>query len=180
MMQKTNTMKNFKLKTLLSFLLFFCLLVTTLVSCKSASVVPPTKIETTNTVTKTEVIRDTVFEIQKDSSYYKAYLECVNGKVEVKQKTVPHTQKGNHLQPPKVNIKDNIITVDCVTEAQRMFAEWKETYTDSVLKSITENPYIVEKELTWWQNTQIILGRIFLGIIILLALVFGLRFAKII
>jgi len=168
-------MKNLKLKNLLSFLFLFCLLVTTLVSCKSTGVVPPTTIETIKTITKTEVIRDTVFEIQKDSSYYRAYLECVNGKVVIKDKTVPTSKKGDYLKPPKVNIQDNIITVDCTAEAQKLFAKWKETYTDAVFKTITENPYIVERELTWWQKTQIILGRIFIFIAILLGLGFAFK-----
>lgn len=165
-------MKNINLKNLLS-VLFFVVLATTLVACKSTSVVPPTTTETTKTITKTEVIRDTVIEIQKDSSYYRAYLECINGKVVLKEKTVPLTKKGNYLRPPKVNIKDNIITVDCEAEAQKKFIKWKETYTNAVLETIVENPYIVEKELSWWQITQIFLGRTF----ILLAVLLGLGFA---
>lgn len=172
MMQKPNTMKKFKLKNLY-VLLLFCLLVTTLVACKSTSVVPPTTIETTNTVTKTEVIRDTVFTIQKDSSYYKAYLECVNGKVVISPRIKPESKKGKHLKPPKVNIKDNIITVDCEAEAQKLFAQWKETYINTVFETIREHPYIVEKELSWWQNAQIILGRL----LILIAALIGLGFA---
>lgn len=167
-------MKNLKLKNLLSLFLF-CLLVTTLVSCKSSSVVPPTTTETIKTITKTEVIRDTVFEIQKDSSYYRAYLECVNGKVVLKEKTVPLATKGNYLKPPKVNIKDNILIVDCEAEAQKKFARWKEVYTDAVIKTITEHPYTVEKPLSWWQITQIILGRIFIGIAVLLGLGFAFK-----
>lgn len=165
-------MKNLKLKRLFSLLFFFCLLVTTLSSCKSTSVVPPTTTETTKTITKTEVIRDTVFEIQKDSSYYKAYLECVNGQVVIKEKTVPLTKKGNYLQPPKVNIKDNIITVDCEAEAQKLFAQWKEIAIAAVIDTLIKNPYTIEKELSWWQETQIILGRIFLFLAVLIGLGF--------
>jgi hypothetical protein len=177
LMQKKNTMKKFKLKNL-SILLFFCLLATTLGACKSTSVVPPTTIETTNTVTKTEVIRDTAFTIPKDSSYYKAYLECANGKVVFSPKAKPESKKGKHLNPPKVNIRDNIITVDCQAEAQELFAKWKDVYVKEHQQITKKIPFPVPAELSWWQNTQIILGRIFLGIIILLATVVVLRLTK--
>lgn len=172
MMQKPNTMKNFKLKNL-SILLFFCLLATTLVACKSAGVVPPTTIETTNTVTKTEVVRDTVFKIQKDSSYYKAYLECVNGKVVFNPQAKPESKKGKHLKPPKVNIKDNIITVDCEAEAQELFAQWKDIYIKELKHQIEKIPYPVPDQLSYWQKTQIALGRL----LILIAVLIGLAFA---
>lgn len=174
MMQKPNTMKNFKLKNL-SILLFFCLLATTLVACKSAGVVPPTTIETTNTVTKTEVVRDTVFKIQKDSSYYKAYLECVNGKVVINPQAKPESKKGKHLKPPKVNIKDNIITVDCDAEAQELFAQWKDIYIKEHQLKIEKIPYPVPAQLSYWQKTQIILGRLLILIAVLIGLGFALK-----
>ena len=177
MMQKPNTMKNFKLKNL-SILLFFCLLATTLVACKSAGVVPPKTIETTNTVTKTEVVRDTVFKIQKDSSYYKAYLECVNGKVVLNPQAKPEIKKGKHLKPPKVNIKDNIITVNCEAEAQELFAQWKDIYMATNLQTTITNTVEVERKLTWWQSFQIWCGRIFLAIALFSVVKFLLKIYK--
>ena len=173
-------MKNFKITHLLSSLFLLFLLATTLSSCKSASVVPPATIETTNTITIKEVIRDTIFQTEKDSSYYKAYLECVNGKVVVKQATKPVVKSGKFLQPPKVSLKDNILTIDCKAEAQKLFAQWKDTYTKELQSAIKHIPYAVTTPLSWWQKTQIILGRIFLGILALFAIAVGLRFAKVI
>lgn len=168
-------MKNLKLKNLLSLFLF-CLLVTTLVSCKSSSVVPPTTTtDSTRTTTKTVIIRDTVFEIQKDSSYYRAYLECVNGKIVLKEKTVPLTTKGDYLKSPKVNLKDNILTVDCEAEAQKLFVQWKDVYIKEHQQLIKKIPYAVPANLSWWQQTQIILGRIFIGIAVLLGLGFAFK-----
>lgn len=173
-------MKNFKITHLLSSLFLLFLLATTLSSCKSASVVPPATIETTKTITIKEVVRDTIFETKKDSSYYKAYLECVNGKVVLKKDTKPIVKSGNFLQPPKVSLQDNILTIDCKAEAQKLFAQWKDVYTNAVLQTITEHPYMVEKQLSWWQKTEIILGRIFLGILTLFAILVGLRLTKVI
>jgi hypothetical protein len=173
-------MKNLKLKNLLSFLFLFCLLATTLVACKSSGVVPPTTTETTTSTTTETVVRDTVFAVQKDSSYYKAYLECINGKVVVKTTTEPIVKAGKHLEPPKVNIKDNVITVDCLSEAYKLFAQWKDVYIKEHKSEIKRIPYPVIQPLSWWQNTQIILGRIFLGILIVFAIVVGLRLTKVI
>lgn len=160
------------IKNLLSFLLLFVLLATTLCACKSTGVVPPITIETTTATTTKEVIRDTIFKIEKDSSYYKAYLECVNGKVVLKPNTKPIEKPGKHLEPPKVNINDNVLTVDCEAEAFKKFAQWKDVYTKEHKQIIQKIPYPVERELTWWQETQIILGRILL----LIAALFAVRF----
>ena len=157
-------MKNFK--HLVSVFVFVCL-ATTLVSCKSTSVVPPTTMETVKTITVKEVIRDTVFETKKDSSFYKAYLECVNGKVTLIR---PSVKKGNYLKPPSVTIKDNILQVDCRAEAQKLFAQWKDNYTIENKSTIKKIPYPVEKQLSWWQTSQIWLGRLLLLGLLLLAL----------
>jgi hypothetical protein len=167
-----------KFKNLFSVLLLFVLLATTLCACKSTSVVPPATTDTTTAVTIKEVIHDTIFQTEADSSYYKAYLECVNGKVVLKQATEPIVKPGKYLEPPKVNLKDNILTVNCKAEAQRLFAQWKDIYTREHQQIIKKIPYPVEKPPSWWQKTQIILGRIFLSILILIAIVVGLRLTK--
>jgi hypothetical protein len=109
-----------------------------------------------------ETLHDTVFSIAKDSSYYKALLECQNGKVVVKE--VRKTKSGRKLTTPKVVIQDNQLNVDCTTEAETLFASWKSTF----IKSYKEiNKPIITNELTWFQKTQIYIGR-FLMIIVLL------------
>jgi len=171
-------MKQFKITHFLSFLFLFVLLATTLSSCKSTSVVPPATTETIQTVTIKEVIRDTVFEIKPDSSYYKAYLDCVDGKVVVKQNTKPILKSGKFLQPPKVNLKDNILTIDCKAAAQKLFAQWKDTYTKEHKSIIQKIPYPVEKPLSWWQKTEIILGRLFLVLILIFTALGVLKYFK--
>ncbi len=171
-------MKQFKITPFLSILFLFVLLATTLSSCKSASVVPPATTETTKTVTVKEVIRDTIFQTQKDSSYYKAYLDCIDGKIIVKQNTKPILKSGKFLQPPKVTLKDNILKIDCKAEAQKLFAQWKDTYTKENAQTIKQVPYPVEKPLTWWQQTEIILGRIFLGLILVFTVIGVLKYFK--
>jgi hypothetical protein len=171
-------MKQFKIPHFLSLLFLFVLLATTLSSCKSASVVPPATTETTTTKTIKEVIHDTVFETKKDSSYYKAYLECVNGKVVLKSDTKPIVKPGKFLQPPKVSLKDNILKIDCKAEAQKLFAQWKDTYTKEHQSTIQRIPYPVEQPLSWFQKTELILGRIFLGLILVFTTLGVLKYFK--
>lgn len=160
-----------QLKHILS-VLFFVVLATTLVACKSSSVVPPTTAETITETTRKEVVRDSAFSIPKDSSYYKAYLECINGKVVLKPDTKPIAKPGKHLEPPKVSLEDNLLTIDCKQEAIKMFVKWKDVYIKSHQQIIKKIPYPVPQELSWWQQTQIILGRILLLIAALLAVGF--------
>jgi hypothetical protein len=165
------------MKRLFSLLFLFVVLVGTLVSCKTANVLPPTIIEKTNTITKKEVVHDTIFEIQKDSSFYRAWLDCQYGKVVISPLTPKGgIKKGIYLKPPKVNLNNNILTIDCQAEAQKMYAKWKDTYILESRQNTTSKPILVERQLTWWQNTQIWCGRLFL---VLLTLLIGIKVASI-
>lgn len=142
-------------------LLFLFAVVGTFVSCKTTSnVLPPKTIETTNTIFQKEIVHDTVFEIKKDSSSYRALLECQNGKVVIKPSVKQN--KGNYLEPPKVNLENNILTVDCNAEAQKMFAKWKDIYIHETSQTKATEPVFVEKPFTGWQTFQIWCGRVFI------------------
>lgn len=169
-------MKNYIVKML--SVLFLFVLVGTLVGCKTANVFPPTKTETLKTVTVKEVIRDTIFKIEKDSSYFKAWLECKEGKVVIKNQTVK--TKGKFLQPPKVIIKNNELTVDCEAEAHELFAKWKDVYKTENELTKTTIPILVDKQLTGWQTVQIWLGRIFLLLILVIIITVILKHKNII
>lgn len=169
-------MKNSKIRSLLSFLFLFVVLVGTLTSCKSTSISLPTKTEVTNTITTKEVVHDTIFETKKDSSYYKAWLECQDGKVIIKDQA--KTTKGKYLQPPKVIIKDNYLKVDCEAEAQKLFAQWKDIYRTNNLQTTITKTVEVERKLTWWQSFQIWCGRIFLAIALFSVVKFLLKIYK--
>jgi hypothetical protein len=161
-------------KKIVSLFFLFVVLVGTLTACKSTSVLPPTKTEVTNTVTIKEVVRDTIFEIQKDSSFYKAWLECQSpltpeggivpgGKSKIVLRNLK-TKSGKYLKPPKVSIIDNILTIDCEAEAQKLFAKWKDIYKIENMQSVITNTVEVERQLTFWQKFQIWCGRLFIVI----------------
>lgn len=163
-----------KILILLTLVLFAMVMV----SCKSTQPIPGAKTETNHSLVTKEVIHDTVFQTKPDSSYYKAWLECKDGKVVLKGK--PEEKKGKHLNAPKVTIKDNYITVDCRAEAQKLFAKWKDIYVKENKETTITKPVFVERDLTWWQKFQIWCGRVFLALLLLVGISWYLKFKKII
>ncbi|UWY28807.1 hypothetical protein N4T20_02530 [Flavobacterium sp. TR2] len=148
-----------KITLCLFYFSFLFLAIGTLVSCKSSGVPLPEKSEV-NTITTKVVVRDTVFEILQDSSYYNAWLECKDGKVKFKGE--PVATPGKSLKAPKVNIQDNQLKVDCQAEAQKLFAQWKDTYKTDIQKVTVTHTNYIKKPLTWWEKFQIFCGRVFL------------------
>jgi len=145
-----------------------CLFVLTalLVSCGSTKPVV-VKNETVTTKTITETVHDTIFKIEKDSSYYQALLDCQDGKVVVKN--VIQSEPGRNLKSPKVRVDNNQLNVDCEAQAEELFAQWKSTHeTDSI--TITKEVPVVTNVLTWWQQTQIKLFWFFGAILLALTI----------
>lgn len=130
----------------------FLFLGLTIIACSSKKVVIQKEI-TKDTIIET--VHDTLFSVEKDSSYYRALLECQNGKVVVK--AVTGTSAGRKLGTPKVVIQDNQLKVDCYAEAEQLFASWKSTFISRYKET---NPPLITNVLTWWQQTQIYFCRI--------------------
>ena len=139
------------MKKALIYWFTFLLILLWMTSCKSKKVVVQKEI--TSDAIK-ETLHDTFFSVEKDSSDYKALLECQKGKVVIK--AVTSTSSGRKLKTPKVVIQDNQLKVDCETEAEKLFATWKDTFIKSYKG--TEIP-VITNELTWFQKTQIYIGR---------------------
>lgn len=141
-----------------------------LASCGSKK---PVIVERKVTETLTETVHDTVFEVKPDSSYYHAFIDCVNGKPVIRE---PKAEKGkNGLKEPGVNLKDSLLTVECYTMAQQLFAQWKSTHKQQLIE--TEVPVYVPVEFTWFQKLLLKLGWVFM---IIIALVMGYGIYKII
>ncbi|AKK74444.1 hypothetical protein OK18_19120 [Chryseobacterium gallinarum] len=170
-----------------TFFFIFCVLLFiiplgTVVSCKVVKPPAPMVIENTREVTKT--IRDTVYKIEADSSYYEAYIDCINGKPILReiQETQSKSQPGKIINIPKASIKGNKLSVECTKQAQKLFKQWKETYIKDTKQTpvYIDKPVYRDKPLTWFQNVQIWLGRIFLGLITAILLAVILRWKRII
>lgn len=139
--------------------LFFSVLV--LVSCSSPK--PVLSEEKAKTITITETVHDTVFKIEKDSSSYRALLECQNGKIILKN--VTQAEPGRTLKSPKVRLDNNKLSVDCELNKQELYAFWKSKQVKEVeIKTIRITKYT--NVLTFWQKVQIWLGRIFVIVIV--------------
>jgi hypothetical protein len=130
---------------------FVFVLTILLVSCVSTKPVV-VKNDTTTIKTITETVHDTIFKIEKDSSYYQALLDCQDGKVVVKN--VIQSEPGRNLKSPKVRIDNNRLQVDCEARAQELFAQWKSTHQTEKSDAKEQIP-VITNVLTWWQQTQI-------------------------
>jgi predicted component of type VI protein secretion system len=144
-------------------LLFFSLVV--LASCGSSK--PATTENKTQTITVKETVHDTIFKIEKDSSSYRALLECQNGKVVIKE--VSQAEPGRNLKSPRVRLDSNQLKVDCEARAQELLAHYKDTH-EATSQIITRTITIEVNKLTFWQQLQIWGFRIYTGLILLFAI----------
>lgn len=135
------------------------------VSCASKKPAEPVMVTKTKTIK--EIVKDTVYRVEADSSFYKAYINCVNGQPVVGE-TI-QKQSGKYLQPPKVQINSaGLLKIDCTSEAQKLFKSWKQTYIqeqEPVIVKVPEEVY-VEKPYPWYVKLQIWCGRVLLLIIL--------------
>lgn len=132
-------------------------------SCSSNKKVISLQPTSTEKVTRTveEVKRDTLWQVEADQSQYVAELAIQGNKIVVKDANIKRS-KQKVLQPPAVQIHGNKLIVDCHVEAQRLFFEWKDKYIQEKTVKEVRIPVPVPLELSWWQSTQLWLGRIFL------------------
>lgn len=177
------------MKSIKIFITICCVvLAITLAGCKSsAGAIPPPTTDIKNEHSEKEIVHDTFKVVEKDSSFYRAYLECVNGKVVIRPPKEtppgakpPTSKKGKNLNAPKVNINDNMLEVDCVAEAQKIFYQWKEKWISDHKTTVTKIPYPVKVPLTGWQIFQLWCGRIFLFLLLAFIAAVILRYKKII
>ena len=158
-----------------------------LLSCKSKSV-PDEHKETI--IHKTEYLKDTVLVVEKDSSYYSAFIDCVNGKPVLVQSqnqitdfntknptqlaAVPKSVAGRSVKPPSVNLNNGVLSVNCEKEAEKLFFAWKETELREWQN--TQKPVYIDRKLTTFQNVKLFLGNILFYAICLAVVAFLIRF----
>lgn len=160
------------MKSLKHIVLFLFSLVV-LASCGSSK--PTTSEKQTITTTVKEIVHDTIFRIEKDSSSYQALLECQNGKVVIKE--VSQAEPGRKLKSPRVRLDSNQLKIDCEARAQELLAHYKDTHKATSEIIIRKIPIEVNK-LTFLQEFQIWLGRIFLLLILSWILKLVLKYYK--
>lgn len=156
-----------------SIFILFCFSLVMAVSCASKKPTDPVIVTKTKTIK--EVVKDTIFEVKADSSYYKAYIECLNGKPVITQPdTIAVISKsGSYIKAPKVTLsKSGILEVNCEAEAQKLFKSWKETYVNEQEPLIVEKTVPLEKPYPWYVKIQLWAGRFLLSMLLLILINF--------
>jgi hypothetical protein len=157
------------------FLILGCLAFT---GCKSKQL-PGEKTE--RLIYQTETVKDTVLVVEKDSSFYSAYIECINGKPVLKEisnsekaKSLPKNKAGKHLAIPNVKLQNGVLSVDCQKEAENLFFHWKEKFRKEY--ELTHKPVPVPVPLTKWQEAKMVIGSLVIWAVGLVALAYLIRF----
>lgn len=162
-----------------SYLIFVSLVV---FSCASRKTPEPVILQNTKEVIKT--VRDTVYKVDADSSYYEAYIDCANGKPVIRETaaTIQKSKAGKSLNIPKTKLNGNTLSVDCYAKEQELKKQWEETYIKEHEQTpvYIKTPVEVVKPLSWFQKTQIWFGRIFMGILLLFIIIGVLRWKRLI
>lgn len=99
-----------------------------------------------------------------------ALIECDSlGQAHLKQ--LMDYRAGEYLRPPRVMLKNNILTVTAKTDSLKLRIEWLEREIYNV-KSATYVEYrdVPVNYITWWQHLWIVLGQTLSIILFLLIL----------
>ena len=147
-------MKNFH-----TFISLLFVLLLALVSCASKKPSEPVIIETTKTIK--EVVKDTVFTVKADSSYYKAYVDCRDGKPVI---TNTEIKSGFNLKAPKVNLKNGLLQVNCKIDSSAVAFKYLQKYITVEKPKIVVVPKVEykEKPFRWYHKFLMWTGGIFL------------------
>lgn len=140
-------------------ILFFLVL---LVSCSGRKPLEPVIVETTKTIK--EVVKDTAIAVKADSSYYRAYIDCRDGKP-----TITNTQSktGLNLKAPKVNLRNGLLQVNCKIDSSAVAFKYLQKYITVEKPKIVVAPKVeyIEKPFRWYHKTLMWIGAIFLILI---------------
>ncbi|MDV2458048.1 hypothetical protein CMU99_06855 [Elizabethkingia anophelis] len=134
-------------------------------------VVVKAKDSTSTTKTVTIFQRDTVLVSKPDSVYYEAWIECVNNKPVLRDPITKQTENAK----TNISLENGKLSVQVITEAQKLFLKWKEKYikehTNRTIETPVPYPVIkqveVPAELTRYQIFYLTLGKIvFWGLLV--------------
>ena len=123
--------------------------------------------------------RDSVITIPADSAWLRAWLECDSvGNVMLQEL---ETANGRNTSFTIVTLKPSdprlLMEVECNADSLELLLRIREKTIERLERSV--NYIETEKPFTWWEATQIRLGRIFLILVAALAVVITIkRFLK--
>ena len=118
----------------------------------------------TKTETIKEVVHDTVFKIEKQTSQAVYSIDCPEPGSKPVLKSLSKSSSKD-MDTPKVVLKDHTLVVDCESKAQELFLQWKERYVTT--HSLEQKPIYIEHPLKWWQKALMWVGGLAILAIIL-------------
>ena len=144
-----------------------CLALFFAVSCGSREPAEPLIIENTKTLEKEVVVRDTIVLIPKDSVRTIVKIDCPEGG-KPKIQTLVQGKKGKVLQPPKLTLQGNQLTIDCKAEAEKLALKLYDKYVkEHKSKKIL---IYIEKPFKWYHSALMWLGALSLLLFIIIGI----------
>ena len=134
-------------------------------SCRSSRL---TTTQTSDSVRIIERWRDTTIYEQPDKAWLKGWLECDSaGQVLLRELEI---ERGRNITP-HIKIVNDTIYVECKTDSLELLLKLRDQMIMELQQSKTIEIVEVEKQLTWWQETQIKMGCLFLIVIAVLLII---------
>ena len=143
-----------------------CLALVFAVSCGSRKPAEPLIVENTKTITKETLVRDTVVVTQRDSVRTIVKIDCPEGG-KPKIQTLVQGKKGKVLQPPKLTLQGNQLTIDCKAEAEKLALKLYDKYVKE--HETKTNVQYIEKPFKWYHSALMYFG----GLCLLLFIIIG-------
>ncbi len=143
-----------------------------LISC-SPKLYPSQTIEVEKTVTEKEIIRDTIIQVQSDSTLLQALIRCDStGRARLEEIQV--LKEASRIQQ-ELSLKENtkphepaILTVKATVDSMRIYLQYKERFKEETKTEIRET--IIEKEVNILEPYQKFLINV--GLISIFLLIF--------
>ncbi len=129
-------------------------------------------------VTVTETLRDTVIQVQPDTSIVEALIRCDStGRARLEE---IRTLRQSARVRQTLALKDNRLTTKAVVDSMGIYLTYKDRYKEEVKVRTIET--VIEKKvniLHWWQKVLMCAGSLSVLSIVILALVCLFRFRMI-
>lgn len=134
-------------------------------SCRSSRL---TTTQTSDSVRIIERWRDTTIYEQPDKAWLKGWLECDSaGQVLLRELEI---ERGRNITP-HIKIVNDTIYVECKTDSLERLLKIRDLEIKMLKEMQTEVVVEVEKELSWWETTQMKMGQLFMIAIAVLIII---------
>ncbi len=134
-------------------------------SCRSSRL---TTTQTSDSVRIIERWRDTTIYEQPDKAWLKGWLECDSvGQVLLRELEI---ERGRNITP-HIKIVNDTIYVECKTDSLERLLKIRDLEIKMLKEMQTEVVVEVEKEVSWWETTQMKMGQLFMIAIAVLIII---------